>query len=184
MAIRPERTSETLRLLARPATVADAQIVFTEYASDPEVAKYMTWTPHGSVEQTAEFLSRCERVWEDGSAYPWCLWRKQDGAFVGLLEIRVTAAAVDLGYALVQRWWHQGFMTEALTPVVQWALAQPPIHRAWAVCDVENVASARVLERIGMEREGILRRWLRHPNVSDIPRDCLCYSIVKQVPGP
>jgi [ribosomal protein S5]-alanine N-acetyltransferase len=179
MAVRPERNWDTPRLFARPATVADAQVVFAEYASDPLVARYMTWTPHRSVDDTAEFLARCEHVWDDGSAYPWGLWRKQDGAFAGLLEIRVTPTAVDLGYALVQRAWHQGLMTEALKPVVQWALAQPTIYRAWATCDVANGASARVLERVGMAREGVLRRWLMHPNVSDTPRDCFCYSIVK-----
>jgi len=70
-------------------------------------------------------------------------------------------------------------MSEALTSVVQWALAQPEIYRVWATCDIENLASARVLERIGMEREGVLRRWLVHPNVGNEPRDCLCYSVVK-----
>ena len=70
-------------------------------------------------------------------------------------------------------------MNEALKSVVEWALAQPEIYRVWATCDVDNVASARVLERAGMGREGVLRRWLVHPNLSDEPRDCLCYSIVK-----
>ena len=178
-AVRPERTWETSRLRAKPAAVEDAQVVFEEYASDPDVATYMTWRPHRSVTETEDFLTRCERVWSDGSAYPWSLWRKQDGAFVGLLEIRVTPGAVNLGYALVRRWWRQGLMTEALTPVVQWALAQPTIYRVWATCDIENLASARLLERVGMEREGVLRRWLVHPNLSDTPRDCFCYSIVR-----
>ena len=97
----PERTWETSRLLAKPAAVADAQVVFDDYASDPAVAEYVTWTPHRSVADTKEFLSRCERVWIEGSAFPWSLWCKQDGVFVGLLEVRVRASAVDLGYALV-----------------------------------------------------------------------------------
>jgi RimJ/RimL family protein N-acetyltransferase len=97
----------------------------------------------------------------------------------GLLEIRVGATSVDLGYALVRRWWRHGLMSEALRAVMDWALAQPEIHRVWAVCDVENHRSARVLERVGMEREGVLRRWLVHPNLSETPRDCLCYSKVK-----
>jgi RimJ/RimL family protein N-acetyltransferase len=70
-------------------------------------------------------------------------------------------------------------MSEVLTSVVQWALGQPGIYRVWATCDVDNVASARVLERVGMEREGVLRRWLVHPNVGEEPRDCICYSIVR-----
>ena len=73
-------------------------------------------------------------------------------------------------------------MNEAVSAIIQWSFAQPPIHRVWATCDVENLASARLLEHVGMEREGVLRRWLMHPNVSDTPRDCFCYSIVK-TPG-
>lgn len=175
----PEHTWETSRLLAKPAAVADAQIVFEEYASDPAVAKYMTWKPHGTVEDTVEFLRRCERVWIEGSAFPWSLWNIQDGAFAGLIEIRVGTSSVDIGYALTRRFWRQGLMSEAVASVIQWALAQPAIYRVWATCDVENVASARLLERVGMQREGVLRRWLTHPNVSEAPRDCLCYSIVK-----
>lgn len=177
--LRPPRTWTTARLTAKPAVRADAHIVFTEYANDPSVAKYTIWKPHRDVEETIAFLHRCERVWADGSAFPWSLWRKEDGAFVGLIEIRVDGSSVDLGYALSRRWWRQGFMSEAALSVVQWAMAQPTIYRVWATCDVENVASTRVLERIGMEREGTLRRWLVHPNVGETPRDAYCYSIVK-----
>jgi RimJ/RimL family protein N-acetyltransferase len=155
----------------------DAPVVFENYARDPAVAKYMTWKPHRSLEDTIEFLRRCERSWVEESAFPWSLWL--DGEFVGMLEIRVRGNAVDLGYALARRWWRQGLMSEAVTAVIRWALAQPEIYRVWATCDIENVASSRLLERVGMEREGVLRRWLVHPNLSAAPRDCLCYSIVK-----
>lgn len=70
-------------------------------------------------------------------------------------------------------------MTEAVRAVVDWAIGQPEMHRVWAVCDVDNKASARVLEKAGMEREGILRRWSIHPNISEFPRDCICYAKVK-----
>jgi hypothetical protein len=53
------------------------------------------------------------------------------------------------------------------------------IFRVWALCDVDNLASARVMEKVGMQREGILRRWILHPNLSDEPRDVYCYSVVK-----
>jgi [ribosomal protein S5]-alanine N-acetyltransferase len=174
----PPRTWETARLRARPAAVADAEVLFEHYASDPAVAKYMTWTPHRSVDDTVEFLQRCERVWSEGSAFPWTLWMRDEGALAGMIEIRVRATTIDLGYALARRWWRQRLMSEALAAVIDWAFSQPAIYRVWATCDVDNVASARLLERAGMHREGILRRWLVHPNLSDEPRDCLCYSIV------
>jgi [ribosomal protein S5]-alanine N-acetyltransferase len=63
---------------------------------------------------------------------------------------------VELGYALARAYWGRGFATEAGTAVVAWALERPEIHRVWAVCDAENVASARMLEKLGMRREGPL----------------------------
>jgi ribosomal-protein-alanine N-acetyltransferase len=174
----PPRTWETGRLVARPAVTGDVAAVF-DYSRDPAVAKYMTWRPHGSIDETRAFLRRCERAWADGSACPWSLWLKDSEELAGLVEIRVRGSAVDVGYALSQRWWGRGLMSEALRFLVTWALAQPEIFRVWATCDVENVASARVLERVGMEREGVLRRWLVHPNLSETPRDALCYAIVK-----
>jgi RimJ/RimL family protein N-acetyltransferase len=86
----------------------------------------------------------------------------------------------NLGYVLGRKFWGQGYMTEAVRAVVDYALAEPEVFRVWAVCDVENAASARVLEKAGMRREGILRRWSMHPNISDEPRDSLCYARVKE----
>jgi ribosomal-protein-alanine N-acetyltransferase len=180
--LQPHSTWETERLIAKPLTTADAEVCFTQYTRDPVISKYMTWRPHRDIGETTAFLQRCEKAWADGAAFPWSLWRKDDGGFVGSIEARVHPPAVDLGYLLVQRWWRQGLMTEALRPVIAWAFTRPEIHRVWATCDIENEASARVLERVGMQREGILRRWLIHPNVSDIPRDCYCYSVVKTQP--
>src|SRR2546425_5950750 len=91
----PDLRWATDRILARPATSGDAQVVFENYASDPEVAKYMTWRPHRDVAETLEFLKRCERVWVDGSACPWSLRLKNTGEFVGFCEIRVHSGAVD-----------------------------------------------------------------------------------------
>ena len=177
--VTPEANWQTDRLVARPATSADAHVLFEQYACDPLVARYMTWRPHRDVGETLEFLRRCEKVWMEGSAFPWSLWLKADGEFAGIIEARVRGTAVDVGYVLSRRRWRQGLMTEALQSVIRWAFARPEIFRVWATCDVDNVASARVLERVGMQREGILRKWLVHPNISDTPRDCLCYSIVK-----
>ena len=67
-------------------------------------------------------------------------------------------------------------MTETLSEVAVWALHQPSIFRIGAVCDVDNIGSARVLEKSGFVREGVLQRWLVHPNVSGEPRDCYSYG--------
>jgi [ribosomal protein S5]-alanine N-acetyltransferase len=58
-------------------------------------------------------------------------------------------------------------------------MRQPDVWRIGDVCDVENVGSARVMEKAGLTREGLLRRWMMHPNVSDAPRDCFIYARVR-----
>ncbi|HKP92414.1 MAG TPA: GNAT family protein, partial [Chthoniobacterales bacterium] len=80
---------------------------------------------------------------------------------------------------LARPFWGNGYMGEALTAVVDWAFSLPSIHRVWAVCDVENHASARLLTRHHFQLEGLLRRCSLHPNISDIPRDCYCYARVR-----
>jgi [ribosomal protein S5]-alanine N-acetyltransferase len=177
--VEPPAHWETERLALRPATRADAAALFEGYAADPAVSRYMTWRPHRDRGETEQFLLRCEDVWDKRSAFPWTLRLKADGSFAGMLEARVRPHIVDIGYALVPRLWRRGLMSEAVAGLVAWALEQPSIHRVWAVCDVENIASARLLESVGMQLEGRLRRWLIHPNVSDSPRDCFCYAIVK-----
>jgi GNAT acetyltransferase-like protein len=110
--LKPNATWETAQLVARPPLLADAQVIFDHYASDTEVARYMTWRPHTDVAETLEFLRRCERVWVDGSAFPWSLWMKGSRDFVGFVEIRVHRSAVDLGYALSRRWWRQVYLAK------------------------------------------------------------------------
>ena len=114
---------------AKPAVVADAQVIFDDYASDSSVAKYMTWKLHGNVEETIEFLHRCERVWIEGSAFPWSLSHKQDGGLAGLIEIRIGTSAVDFGYVLARRWWRQGLMSEAVAAVAPKPIGLPRVIR-------------------------------------------------------
>ena len=154
----------------------DASAIFEQYAQDVAVARYVTWRPHKDIEETRRFLTRCLAVWQDESAFPWNIIRKEDSQLIGIVEIRIHGHKVDVGYGLARRYWGQGYMPEAVGAIMDWAWQQPWVYRVWATCDVENHASARVLEKVGMQREGVLRRWIMHPNVSDEPRDCYCYA--------
>jgi RimJ/RimL family protein N-acetyltransferase len=96
-----------------------------------------------------------------------------------MIEMRIDRFRADFGYAIAKPYWGNGYTTEAAKIIIQWALKQESIYRVWAICDVENLASARVMEKAGMQKEGILRRFTIHPNISAEPRDCYCYAIVK-----
>jgi RimJ/RimL family protein N-acetyltransferase len=89
---------------------------------------------------------------------------------------------VTVGYVLGRLYWNHGFTTEALKAVNSWCLAQKNVYRVQAFHDVANPASGRVMEKAGMQREGLLRRWHVAPNISSEPRDCIMWSLVKPMP--
>ncbi len=177
--MKPPQTLETKRLFLRQPTTEDAVLIFEQYAQDLEVTKYMSWQPHKSVRETDEFIDRCLSVWANNSAFPYVLIRKENAQLIGMIEIRINQYKADLGYVLARSEWGKGYMPEAVQVLADWALGQNEIYRVWACCDVENAASARVMEKVGMEREGVLKRWIIHPNMSKEPRDCYCYAINK-----
>lgn len=177
--MKPPEILETTRLLLRLPTLGDAEPIFQKYAQDPTVTKYLTWRPHKNIDTTREFLHRCIQCWKDNTAFPWVITRKDGNTLLGMIEIRIDMFRADFGYGIAQQYWGNGYTTEATKAIIQWALQQESIYRVWAICDVENMASARVLEKAGMQKEGTLRRFTIHPNLSSEPRDCYCYSIVK-----
>jgi [ribosomal protein S5]-alanine N-acetyltransferase len=170
---------ETSRLRLRPPTLLDAPALFEGYARDPQVARYMTWRPHRSVRNTQVYLRRLLVAWQRGESQPWVITAREGGWPLGVIELRPSGHRAEIGYVLGRSWWGQGFMTEAARAVVAWGLSRPTIYRVWAVTDVDNRASARVLEKAGMTREGRLRSWLIHPNLGPEPRDCWCYARVR-----
>lgn len=96
-----------------------------------------------------------------------------------MVGVRPRGHKLDVGYVLARPYWGRGLMSEACAAVVDIAFSDPAVHRVWAVCDVDNHASTRVMEKAGMTREGVLRRWIVHPNVSSQPRDVYCYARVR-----
>ena len=177
--MKPPEMFETTRLILRLPTMDDAEQIFEKYAQDTDVSKYLFWRPHENIETTKQFLSRCIQCWKGGTAFPWVITRKEDNTMLGMIEMRIDGFRADFGYGIARQYWGNGYTTEAVKVVIHWALEQTSIYRVWAICDIENRASARVLEKAGLQKEGVLRRYTIHPNISSEPRDCYCYSIVK-----
>lgn len=105
--------------------------------------------------------------------------RERPSDLVAMFEARSNGSRVSYGYVVRMSSWGKGCASEVMRWLVRHALSHPAIFRAEAFCDIENAASARVMEKAGMACEGILRRYLRHPNISDDPRDCLVYAKVR-----
>jgi len=172
----------TPRLLLRKPLPGDAHDICASYAGDPEVTRYLLWRPDGTLPASEKFLARTLANWEGGTAYTWSILLREDRSFLGMIEARIDAYMVNLGYVIGRAHWNRGYATEAVAAVCGWASAEPDVFRIWAVCAAENVASARVLEKAGMVREGPPFARAVFPNIGGAPRECCTYSLVREFP--
>ena len=175
----PPEIITTKRLLLRKPRMDDAPVIFETYAQDPEVTRYLVWKPHKSLRETEHFLFACGEFWRTGKDFAYVITLKENDTLIGMFGLHPMGLKFEVGYALARPYWGKGYMTEILRAVIDWALAQPDIFRVQAFCDVENIGSARVMEKAGMTREGLLRRYILHPTLSPEPRDVYLYAIVK-----
>ena len=179
-AYRVPETFETERYSLRRIAPADASSIFESYATDAAVTRHLAWRPHSNLKDTTDFVHAAMEEWESGRGFPLVVFAQSHASdLIGMFHPRAGGSTVSYGYVLAQRAWGRGCATEVMTWLVEHALAHPRIFRAEAFCDVDNPASARVMEKVGISREGVLRRYFLHPNMSDVPRDCLMYAKVK-----
>jgi len=168
---------ETERLVLRRPRVSDEPAVFSRYASDPEVTRYMAFPTHRSLDDTHAYLQ-----WSDGM---WARWPQagpmlvfaRDGVTLlggaGIVNDNETLA--QIGYILARNVWGRGYASEALLACVEAARASG-VRRLEAGVHVEHHVSRRVLEKAGFSREG-MRPGL-FPNLPpDVTRDAAVYAL-------
>ncbi len=177
--MKPPEQIETERLILRKPRMEDAPAVFAGWVQDPEVTHFLTWLPHENIGQTESMLTRAIDAWDEGSRFPYMITLKESGAVIGMIDPQIEGHKVAIGYVMNRAYQGKSYMTESARAIIDWALGQPSIYRVYATTDVENFASQRVLEKVGMQREGLLRKYIVHPNISDEPRDSCIYAIVK-----
>jgi ribosomal-protein-alanine N-acetyltransferase len=173
----------TERLLLRKPVPVDAALIAREYGHDPDVTRYLLFRHDQPDSAIEEFVGQCIGAWDKETAFAWVIERRDNGELAGMIDARVDSYMVNVGYVLARKQWGKGFAAEALREIVRWSDEQSDIHRLWAVCAVENHASARVLEKAGLQRESYLPGHLVFPNLGPVPHDCLCYSRLKNGPN-
>ena len=98
-----------------------------------------------------------------------------------MIALKFKDLKATLGFVLARHHWGQGVATEAPGGEIYWTIQQPKYEQIEAFCDVENSASAKVLEKSGMKRGSLLRRFEVCPNISSTPRNCLHFVLRKPI---
>lgn len=142
---------ETERLKLRYITAEDTQAIFENWASDPEVAKFLTWNPHESVEVTEKVMAFWLEEYKNDNCYRYGIEQKSDGVLMGMID--VVGYRDDnpvIGYCLGQKFWNNGYMTEVLKAVVN-QLFSDGFETIEIEAVKENIGSNRVIEKTGFE---------------------------------
>ena len=155
------RDIETKRLLLRRFTAEDAEPMYANWASDPEVTRYLTWPPHANVEVTRAVLENWISSYRQKNYYQWAIVLKDHGddpiGSIGAVDMNDDVAMAHIGYCLGRNWWHQGIMSEALGAVMDFFFDVVGANRIESRHDPNNPHSGMVMRKCGMIYEGTMR---------------------------
>jgi [ribosomal protein S5]-alanine N-acetyltransferase len=171
-------TLETARLQLRLPEITDCDAI-QAVTNHRDVAANTLSLPYPySTENALEFVNYARQAVMTGDAYPFAITRRDDGEIVGIinLTLRPNHQASEMGYWIGARHRNQGYATEAAGRVLLFAFDHLDLNRVHSQTFSDNPASARVLEKIGMQYEGTLRqhfiRW-------DEFKDAACYGVLR-----
>ena len=157
----------TPRLLLRPYRSDDVDDVLA-YATDPEWNRYLGVPEPYTRRSAEEFVARCILV--DGETrFEWAI--VHEGRVSGGISLRVYGSgSAEMGYSIARPLWGRGLTTEAATAVIAHGFEKLGLARIQAAADIRNEGSWRVMEKLGMEREGVMRsnRLVRDTRVDDV----------------
>ncbi len=153
---RPIPPLSAANISLRALAVTDAPAIYS-YARDPEMARYTLWPAHQSEAFTRAFLARLTSP----VVSSWAISLDVTGEAVGMVflhSLNVQHRKAELAFNVARAHWGRGVATVAATAVRDYAFLELKLHRLEATCMPRNVASRRVLEKIGMKAEGVMRR--------------------------
>ncbi len=175
---------ETKNLILRPFDVSDAPVMQV-LVNEKEIAANTRSIEYPYPEGAAlQWIEKHPELWENGKAAVFAMCSKseldqhQEPALIGAigLEICKDNHHAELGYWIGKAYWNRGFCTEAARAVVEFGLQDLELHRIHAHFMTRNPASGRVMEKIGMKHEGLLRHHVRKSGVFE---DISFYGILK-----
>ncbi|TXF91450.1 GNAT family N-acetyltransferase [Neolewinella aurantiaca] len=170
-------TLRTDRLLLSPLEVADIPLI-TKYAANKNISRYTMNLPYPYAEADAVFwLNLANTGYKSGTHHIFAIRAQEDGAFMGGIGLTMVpdGCRATLGYWIAEPFWGQGLVTEAAREIVRYGISDLDLNKITATHIAENVASGRVMQKIGMSLEGVLRQDILKAGTY---HDHVCYGIL------
>ena len=162
----------------RPFSLGDAADVF-EYAGDPQVTRFLALETQRSVDDVRRLLATMIAACNTGQVLMVAVELKKKGKVVGGCAMRNwdrESSRLEFAYALAHRYWGQGIIPEALNALIELAFTRMGLNRIEVHTSPDNAASCRMVEKIGFQREGVIRR---HEFYKDEYHDLVMYALLR-----
>lgn len=171
----------TQRLMLRAPKYSDVADVFT-LCSDPDSCRYADWFPHKSKGESFNYIAWLKKQAKASNrkGYTWfveCSETKTVIATISVMDIDASCNIATVGYTLAKKYQHKGYATEMLRAVLKFLFSELNMQRVQAKVMVENTPSIRLLERVGMQKEGLMRKGAF---CKDKCVDVYLYSVLKE----
>ena len=171
---------ETDKLVLRRFTLDDAPAMFSNWANDPEVTKYLSWEPHADLGVTREILRTWVNSYDFKNYYNWAIELKEGNTLIGSIgsvEGRENIRMVNIGYCIGKPWWHQGYVSEALAGLIRFFFDEVGANRIESCHEPANIHSGDVMKKCSMQYEGLHRQAIYKP---DKFADACYYAILAE----
>jgi len=167
---------ETERLLLRQPSASDAPEIFSRYASDADVTRYLSFRRHQSLGDTHLFIDFSRMEWAASGCGPYLVRARDSGVLLGGTGLSLQGNEAETGYVFARDAWGQGYATESLVAIVDAGRAMG-LDGLIARCHPDHRASIHVLEKCGFILERRSKASLVLPNLSSDKQDVLVYAI-------
>ena len=167
----------TERLKLRSPSFLDVNDIF-DFCADPDSSKYADWSPHNNKGETREYIAWLKRK-ACRESFTWVMENNDDQKVIGTIsitEMDYSGKIVTIGYTLSKQYQHKGLATEAVQGLIKYLFNDLDCERIQAKVMVQNTPSIRLLERVGMQRDALLKKGAYCKNSCV---DVYLYSITK-----
>lgn len=154
------KTLETERLILRKFDISDALPMFKNWASNPNVTKYLTWQPYENPDGVREYIEYVIKQY-DGTHFDWMIELKEISepiGTIGVVSFDEKLNSAQIGYCLSEEYWRKGIMTEAFKRVIKFLFEEVSVNRIESTHDVNNPNSGKVMKKCGLLYEGTHRQ--------------------------
>ena len=172
---------ETERLILKSLSIDDLNVIYNEILSNKDTLYFLDWPYCKDINEAKQYIQNLINNSKNKKHYCWTIFEKVSNKFVGCVVICnyvENKRMAEIEYVATSKERGKGYIPEANKKVIDYLIKECGLYRIEGVCNIENIASSRVLEKSGMKFEGILRGRAIHLNKEGNPGDLRMYSVI------